>query len=69
MPDSFDPTEDALRKARRLLNTVVVIIIAVAILIVFFVKRLPLPARLLLASFDIVIAATLWLVMRQKMKR
>lgn len=67
MNPSFDPREDALRKARLMLRLVVGGICVGAGLILIFAKQLPLPARVLMAAMDIIIAAVLWLVMRQKL--
>ena len=52
---------------QRLILTVIIGAVALgAILVVVVAKQLPLPLRLLIAGSDLVVAAVLWLVIRQK---
>jgi len=53
-------------KQKFVLKIVIGFLVLSSILIVTFAKALPLPARLFVAATDLVVAAALWLVLRQK---
>jgi hypothetical protein len=63
------PNADALLRARQkksvLLACSLLVLVATALL-VLPLDKIPFPIRVLMAAFDFVIAAVLWLVARQK---
>jgi hypothetical protein len=72
MPESenLTPNEDA-QRARQAngLKAVIVILLIFAVIVGFFLKVLPLPVRILVAATDVIAAAVLALVIRQKFSK
>jgi hypothetical protein len=70
MPDSPLPpsSADDVQRARQAngLKAVVVILLVFAVIVGFFLKVLPLPVRILVAVTDVIAAAVLALIIRQK---
>lgn len=64
MPDDSSARERARQKT--LLWIVIAALIGMAALALFAVPRLSLPLRLFIASTDVIAAAVLWLLVRQK---
>lgn len=62
------PPDPTLLRQRRVLQIAIVILIVGAIAIAGFVTRIPLPVRLFVAATDLIAAAVLWLVLRQKFR-
>ena len=73
MPGSPIPPlndDDAQRSRQALgLKVVVVMLLVFAVIVGFFLKILPLPVRVLVAATDVIAAAVLLLVIRQKFGR
>ena len=73
MPDLDLPpsSEDDTQRARQAngLKAVVVILLIFAVIVGFFLKVLPLPVRILVAATDVIAAAVLALIIRQKFSR
>ena len=65
LENSFPLTAE-LRRQRRFIQLVMVLLVAMAALVVTVVPKLPMTARLLIAASDLVGAAVLGLVIRQK---
>ena len=64
-------SEDDAQRARQAngLKAVVVILLIFAVIVGFFLKVLPLPVRILVAATDVIAAAVLALIIRQKFSR
>jgi hypothetical protein len=73
MPISPIPPEkeDEVQRARQAtgLKVVVVILLIFAVIVGFFLKVLPLPVRIIVAATDVIAAAVLALIIRQKFSR
>lgn len=63
--DSPPPADSTRLRQRRVLQIAIFMLIAGAVLIVS-IARIPLPVRLFVAVTDLIAAAVLWLVLRQK---
>ncbi len=61
-----DPRAGDIARQRLILTVIIGAVALGAILVVVVAKQLPLPLRLLIAGSDLVVAAVLWLVIRQK---
>ena len=61
-----DPRAGNLARQRMILTIVIIAVVLGAITIVVYARQLPLQVRLLIAGGDLVVAAVLWLVLRQK---
>ncbi|ACB75286.1 hypothetical protein [Opitutus terrae] len=66
--ESPPPPDSTLLRQRRVLQIAIVVLIVGAIAIAGFVPRIPLPVRLFVAATDLIAAAVLWLVLRQKFR-
>ena len=72
MPDETPPLDPqiAQQRARQktsvLLACSMLVIVAIALLVLPMEGKIPKAARIFLAAFDLVVAAVLWLVARQK---
>ncbi len=71
MPDLKPPAEQKhtdRERARQAaaLKAIIAFLLVAAVIVAGFVKIIPLPLRLLVAATDIIGAAVLWLVLRQK---
>ena len=71
MSDPNPPTEQKhtdRERARQAaaLKVIIAFLLVAAIVVARFVKVIPLPLRLLVAATDVIGAAVLWLVLRQK---
>ncbi len=66
MSPPADPRSARLARQKRTLHIACAVLILGAILLLTLPGPIPLPLRLILAAFDLVAAATLWLVSRQK---
>ncbi len=66
-PPSPPPSGNSAQLARQrlILRVVIVALIVMAVLALTVVPRLALPLRLLVAFTDLILAAVLWLVLRQ----
>lgn len=61
------PSDAEIARQKLLLGVIVTVLVVGAGLIIFLAKSIPLPMRLLAASMDIILAAVLWLLSRQKL--
>jgi hypothetical protein len=61
-----EPTPRDLHRQKLILRIVIVALVIMAVLAVVAVPRLKLPIRLFVASTDLIAAAILWLLLRQK---
>ena len=72
MPANLPPSQnDDAQLARQAtgLKAVIVILLIFAVVVGFFLKVLPLPVRILVAATDVIAAAVLALIIRQKYSR
>jgi len=61
-----DPRAGEIARQRMILTIIIGAVVIGAVLVVAVARQLPLPIRLLIAGSDLVVAAVLWLVIRQK---
>lgn len=61
-----DPRAGDIARQKLILTIIIGAVVLGAVLVVAVAKQLPLPIRLLIAGSDLVVAAVLWLVIRQK---
>jgi len=61
-----DPRAGEIARQKMILTLVIGFIALAAAIFVVTARQLPLPVRLLIAGSDLVVAAVLWLVIRQK---
>jgi hypothetical protein len=61
-----DPRAGDIARQKMILTVVIGFIALAALIFVVAARQLPLPLRLLIAGSDLVVAAVLWLVIRQK---
>jgi len=69
MPDSIPPTDPRagdLARQKAILTIVLLSICVGAVVMLFAFRRSPLPVRVALATGDLIAAAAVWLVIRQK---
>ncbi len=62
---SKDPAAERARQ-RAIIIVVIVALVVMAALVLTVVPKLVLPVRIFIAAMDLVLAAVLWLVLRQK---
>jgi hypothetical protein len=62
---SKDPAAERARQ-RAIILVVIVALVVMAALVLTVVPKLVLPARIFIAAMDLVLAAVLWLLLRQK---
>ncbi len=65
---SNDPASERARQ-RTIIIVVIVALVVMAGLVLTVVPKLILPVRLFIAAMDLILAAVLWLVLRQKFPR
>ena len=56
-----------LAQQKRIVKIMIPVLVTLAAIVVTCATRLPLPVRLLTASVDVIAAAGLWLLLRQKL--
>ena len=61
-----DPRAGEIARAKMALTLAFIFIGLSAVLALFFLRAYPLPLRLLIVAGDLIVMATLWLVVRQK---
>ena len=61
-----DPRAGELARAKLSLTIALIFIGASAVLALVFLRHYPLPLRLFIVAGDLIVMATLWLVVRQK---
>jgi hypothetical protein len=61
-----EPTSRDLARQKLILRIVIGALVVMAVLAIVAVPRLRLPVRLFVASTDLIAAAVLWLLLRQK---
>lgn len=66
MPASQPPSDRDYAQQRLILKIIIGVLALAAVLVLTLATKLPLPARLFAATTDLVIAAVLWVVLRQK---
>ena len=66
MPASQPPSDRDYAQQRLILKIIIGVLALAAVLVLTLATKLPLPARLFAAATDLVIAAVLWIVLRQK---
>jgi hypothetical protein len=69
LPSPDDPRAGDLARKRLLLQLIVAIFIVSAILILVLPLRLPSPLRYAVAATDLIAAAVIWLLGRQRFRR
>lgn len=62
---SKDPAAERARQ-RAIIIVVIIALVVMAALVLTVVPKLVLPARIFIAAMDLVLAAVLWLLLRQK---
>ena len=65
---SKDPAAERARQ-RAIIIVVIIALVVMAALVLTVVPNLVLPARIAIAAMDLVLAAVLWIVLRQKFSR
>ncbi len=63
-PDTPPPSD--LARQKLILVIVMFVLLGMAALVLTVVPHLPLPLRIFVAATDVILAAVLWLVLRQK---
>jgi hypothetical protein len=68
MPNPPSPPTNTreLRRQRLILKAAIAVLVIGALLIALLAKNVALPLRLFVASTDLILAAVLWLLLRQK---
>lgn len=66
LPTKLPPSDREYAQQRRILIIVIGLLMLAAVLVLLLAKQLPLAGRLFAAATDLVVAAVLWLVLRQK---
>lgn len=62
---NLPPSAD-LSRQKLILRLVIVAFVTMAVLVLTVVPHLPLAARIFVAAMDLILAAVIWLVLRQK---
>lgn len=68
MPDALPPSPPPSELARQklILRVVILAFVVMAVLVLTVVPHLNLPVRIFVAAMDLILAAVIWLVLRQK---